>query len=55
MSHNSQMLVSVEQRNISQPGHIVSHEDIKLNILDAKEIDLELVKSLPKFDGNQVQ
>lgn len=49
----SQILPSVGQRNLAQATPIVNHEDTKLNILDAKEIDLELFKSLPNFDDNQ--
>lgn len=49
----SRRLASIEQRNITQTTAIVDHEDIKLNVQDPREIDLELFKSLPKFDGNQ--
>ncbi|CAD7002143.1 unnamed protein product [Ceratitis capitata] len=49
----TERIASLEQQNT--PQELVLYDEVKLNISDPKDIDLELFKFLPKFDGIKEQ
>lgn len=52
---NMQQIETTRRETFQQLTPVTQHEEVRLALTDPKDIDLELFKALPKFDGDKTQ
>lgn len=50
-----QHIETIKRESFQQATFVTQHEEVRLALTDPKDIDLELFKALPKFDGDKTQ